>query len=91
MPDVETALQHFRAARAHIEKAEAALTAPDPAARKVLDVVQGERTLATIVQATGLSHDAAAQACSRLVRRGELRRVRRGVYALPKGAGEGRP
>ena len=91
MADVYAALAHFRKAREHIEKAEAALTSPDPAGRRVLDVVTGEMTLAGIVKATGLQHETVAQACSRLVKRGELRRVRHGVYAPRKRAGEGSP
>lgn len=89
MPDVDTALRHFRKARQHIDAAEAALRADDPTARKVLDAVAGETPLVAIQRATGLNYDAAAKACSRLVRRGDLRRVRLGVYARPSGAGEG--
>lgn len=91
MPDVDTALAHFRRARAHLDLAEAALEAPDPGPAKVLAVVAGEMTLGAIVKATGLTMTAAAQACSRLARRGELQRVRHGVYAPKAGAGEGSP
>lgn len=86
MPDINAAKAHFRRAREHIKKAEAALDAPDPATAKVLATVTREMRLAEVIKATGLVEDVAAQACARLVRRGELRRVRTGVYA-PTGGG----
>lgn len=91
MPDVDSALAHFRQAREHMKKAEEALLAEDPAAKKVLDAVTGEMTLGAIVKATDLTKTAAAQACSRLTRSGAIRRVRHGVYAPKAGAGEGSP
>lgn len=69
-------------------------TAPQPAPRSspaapvwpFVIAVTREMRLAEVIKATGLVEDVAAQACARLVRRGELRRVRTGVYA-PTGGG----